>query len=156
MPKKLKVWQCRRGASLIAEVLDRSTGKEEEQLHSRLFRFGLGMAKKYLQEPIIPSWANSGDIPITPNRVHLSVNPTAVQTCSRRAIAGTARVRDGRMMAARFCGARVERKVAKYLSKMSEMMQAYISRPSGNCRATLLAPACFSLQTVLWICRNMQ
>ena len=32
------------------------------------------------------------------------------------------------------------------------MMQEYISRPSGNCSATRLAPAWRRRQTDLWIC----
>ena len=34
------------------------------------------------------------------------------------------------------------------------MMQAYMSRPSGNWSATRRAFACFILHTVLWICSN--
>ena len=41
-----------------------------------------------------------------------------------------------------------------YLSRMSEMMQAYMSRPSGNWSATRRAFACFILHTVLWICSD--
>lgn len=36
-----------------------------------------------------------------------------------------------------------------HLSKMSEITHAYISRPSGNCSATLAAPACLILHIVL-------
>ena len=36
---------------------------------------------------------------------------------------------------------------------MSEITQAYMSKPSGNCRATRFAPFCSMRHTVLWICR---
>ena len=44
----------------------------------------------------------------------------------------------------------------EYLSRMSAMMQEYISSPSGNWIATLFAFACFSLHTVLCIYRKTQ
>ena len=43
-----------------------------------------------------------------------------------------------------------------HLSRMSAITQAYMSSPSGNWRATRLAPFCLMRHTVLWICRLSQ
>ena len=41
-----------------------------------------------------------------------------------------------------------------HLSRMSAMMQEYISSPSGNWMATFLAFTCLMRQTVLWTCSD--